>query len=126
MHTALPVSLAVLVAAAIIVIGLLYIAAPQSIVGGFGLAPPEFDSNTRAWLRTKGVRDVASGVVVLTLLLATNHRTVGIAVLVLALIPFGDMSNVLASGGSKATALSVHGLTCLVMLLTGLLLISAI
>ena len=123
MHDALPVSLAVLVAVAIIVIGLLYIAAPQKIVGGFGLAPPSFDRNTRAWLRTKGVRDIVSGVVVLTLLLATNHRTVGTVVLVLALIPFGDMSNVLASGGSKATALSVHGLTCLVMLLTGLLLV---
>ena len=126
MHDALPVSLAVLVAAAIIVIGLLYITAPQRIVGGFGLAPPSFDSNTRAWLRTKGVRDVASGAVVLTLLLATSHRTVGIAVLVFALIPLGDMSNVLASGGSKVTALSVHGLTCLVMLLAGLLLVHVV
>ena len=123
MHGALPISLAVLVAASIIVIGLFYISAPQRIVGGFGLAPPSFDSNTRSWLRTKGVRDVASGVVVFTLLLTTDHRTVGIVVLVLALIPFGDMSNVLASGGSKATALSVHGLTCLVMLLAGFLLI---
>lgn len=116
-------SLAVLVAVAIIVIGLFYIAAPQKVVGGFGLAPPSSDSNTRAWLRPKGVRDIVSGVVVLTLLLVTSHRTVGIVVLVLALIPFGDMSNVLASGGSKARALSVHGLTCLVMLVTGLLLV---
>ena len=125
MHAALPISLAVLVAASIIVIGLLYIASPQRIVGGFGLAPPAFDSNTRAWLRTKGVRDIVSGVVVLALLLATNSRTVGIVLLVLALIPFGDMTNVLASGGSKSTALSVHGLTCLVMLLAGLLLVHA-
>ncbi len=125
MHAALPISLAVLAAAAIIVIGLLYIGAPQWIVSGFGLAPPAFDSNTRAWLRTKGVRDVASGLVVLATWLAANNRTLGIVVLVLALIPFGDMSNVLASGGSKATALSVHGLTCLVMLLAGLLLIHA-
>ena len=123
MHGALPISLAMLVAAAIIVIGLFYISAPQKVVSGFGLAPPSFDSNTRAWLRTKGVRDIASGLAVFTLLSTTSHRTVGIVVLVLALIPFGDMSNVLASGGSKTTALSVHGLTCLVMLLAGLLLI---
>ena len=126
MHVALPLTLAVLVSLAIIVIGLFYIASPQRVVGGFGLAPPAFDSNTRAWLRPKGVRDVASGLAVLTLLLTTNNRTVGIVLLVLAVIPLGDMSNVLASGGSKATAFSVHGLTCLVMLFAGLLLVDAL
>jgi len=45
---------------------------------------------------------------------------------VFAIIPFGDMSNVLASGGRKVTAFSVHGLTCAVMLLAGLLLMRAI
>ena len=123
MHSILPLALAVLVSGAIIGIGLLYVAVPQRIVRGFGLLPPSLDSNVRAWLRTKGVRDIASGVAVLTLLLTTDHRTVGIALLALALIPFGDMSNVLASDGSKATALSVHGLTCAVMVLAGLLLI---
>jgi hypothetical protein len=50
---------------------------------------------------------------------------VGIVLLVLAIILFGDMSNVLASGGRKVTAFSVHGVTCAVMLVAGLLLIHA-
>ena len=59
---------------------------------------------------------------VLILQLTTDHRNVGTVVLALALIPSGDMSDVLASSGSKAAALSVHGLTCLLMLFAGLLL----
>ncbi len=90
MNFALPLSLAVLVSLAIIMIGSLYIVAPRRIIGGFGLTLPTFDANTFAWLRLKGIRDVASGVAVLTLMLTTNGRTVGILLLVLALIPFGD------------------------------------
>ena len=123
MYNAIPVTLAVLVAVSIFVIGCFYLAAPQRILGSFGLRPPAPDLDTRAWLRVKGPRDIASGVVVLTLLLTSDHRTVGIVLLVLAIIPFGDMSNVLASGGRKGTALFVHGVTCLVMLFAGLSLI---
>ena len=59
-------------------------------------------------------------------MLPTDNRTVGIVLLVFAMIPFGDMSNILVSGGRKATALSVHGVTCAVMLVAGLLLIHTI
>lgn len=123
MHSVLPLALAVLVSIGITVIGCFYIASPQRILGGFGLKPPAPSADTRAWLRTKGVRDVASGLVVLTLMLTTDSRTVGIVLLAFAIIPFGDMSNVLASGGRKATAFFVHGLTCAVMLFAGLLLV---
>ena len=126
MHNAFPLSLALLVSVGIIVIGCFYVASPRRILGGFGLKPPAPDADTYAWLRLKGIRDVASGLAVLTLMLATDSRTVGIVLLVFALIPFGDMSNVLISGGRKATALSVHGITCAVMLFAGLLLIHAI
>jgi len=51
---------------------------------------------------------------------------VGIALLVEAIIPFGDMSIILVSGGSKSAAFSIHGVTCAVMLVVGLLLIHAI
>lgn len=123
MHNAIPLLLAGLLAVAIIVIGCFYINAPQRISGSFGLKPPAPDADTRSWLRLKGIRDVASGLVVLTLMATTDSRTVGIALLVEAIVPLGDMSNVLASGGSKSTALSVHGVTCTVMLIVGILLI---
>ena len=125
LHSVIPISLAVLVSIAILVIGCFYIAVPQRVLGSFGLQPPAMDAKTRAWLHTKGIRDVASGLAVLTLLLTTNSNTVGILLLVLAVIPFGDMCNILLSNGRKATAFSVHGLTCCVMILAGLLLIHA-
>jgi hypothetical protein len=125
-HDAIPLSLAVLVSVAIVVIGCFYVTSPQRILGGFGLKPPTPDPDTRAWLRLKGIRDVASGFALLTLMLTTDNRTVGIVLLVFAIIPFGDMSNILVSGGRKVTALSVHGVTCMVMLFAGLLLIHAV
>ena len=126
MHNAIPLSLAVLVSVAIIVIGCFYLTSPQRILGGFGLKPPAPDLDTRAWLRLKGIRDIASGLVVLTMMLTAERRLVGIALLVYAIIPFGDMSIVLGSGGSKSRAFSIHGVTCAVMLVVGLLLIHAI
>jgi hypothetical protein len=125
MHSTLPLAIATLVSVGIIVIGCFYIAAPERIVGGFGLKPPAPDADTRAWLRLKGIRDIAAGLAVLILMASTDHRTVGIILLVFALIPFGDMSNVLLSGGRKVTAFCVHGVTCAVMLFAGLLLIRA-
>jgi Domain of unknown function (DUF4267) len=123
MHSAVPFTLAVLIAVGIMVIGCFYLASPQRVLGSFGLKPPASDADTLAWLRLKGIRDVVAGLAVLTLMLTTDSRTAGIVLLVFAIIPFGDMSNILASGGRKATAFSVHGVTCAVMLAVGLLLI---
>ena len=124
--TAIPLILAALIVVGIIVIGCFYLVSPERISGSFGLKPPASNADTRAWLRLKGIRDVASGLAMLTLMLTTDSRTVGIVLLVFPIILFGDMSNILASGGRKATAFSVHGVTCAVMLFAGLLLIHAI
>ena len=126
MHNLIPLSLAVLVSAGIILIGCFYVVSPQRVTGSFGLKPPAPDADTRAWLRLKGIRDIVAGLAVLTLMLTTDGRTVGLILLVFAVIPFGDMSNILLSGGRKATAFSVHGVTCAVMLFAGLLLLHAI
>jgi len=126
MHNAIPLSLGALVSVGIILIGCFYVIAPQRVSGSFGLKPPAPDADTRAWLRLKGIRDIAAGLAVLTLILTTDNRTVGLVLLVFAIIPFGDMSNILVSGGRKVTAFSVHGVTTAVMLFAGLLLIHAI
>ena len=126
MHNAIPLILAALVAVAIIVIGCFYLVSPQRISGTFGLKPPASDADTRAWLRPKGIRDVASGLVVLSMMLTADRRSVGTVLLVFAIIPFGDMSIILGSGGSRSRAFSVHGVTCAVMVVVGLLLIHAI
>ncbi len=126
MLSAISLSLAALIALAIIVIGCFYLVSPERVSGTFGLKPPALDSDTRAWLRLKGVRDVASGLVLLTMMLTAGARTLGMVLLAFAFIPFGDMSNILVSGGRKATAFSVHGVTCAVVVVVGLLSIHAI
>jgi Domain of unknown function (DUF4267) len=126
MHNAILLILTALIAVGIIVIGCFYLVSPERISGTFGLKPPASDADTRAWLRPKGIRDVASGLVLLTIMLTADRRLVSIALLVYAIIPLGDMSIVLGSGGSRSKAFSVHGVTCAVMLVVGLLLIHAI
>ena len=126
MRNAIPLILAAAMAVAIMVIGCFYLLSPQRISGSFGLKPPASDADTRAWLRPKGIRDIAGGLLVLTMMLVADNRLVGIVLLVEAIIPLGDMSIILASGGSKSRAFSIHGVTCAVMLLVGLLLIHAI
>jgi len=126
MHNTIPLILAVLIAVGIIVIGCFYLVSPTRISGTFGLKPPASDADTRAWLRPKGIRDVASGLIVLTMMLTADRRLVGLTLLVYAIIPLGDMLIVLGSGGSRSKAFSVHGVSCAVMLVVGLLLIHAI
>jgi hypothetical protein len=126
MHNAIPLTVAALIAVGIIVIGCFYLVSPERISGTFGLKPPASDADTRAWLRPKGIRDVVAGLVVLAMMLTADSRSVGIVILVEAIIPLGDMSIVLASGGSKSRAFLIHGVTCAVMLVVGLLLIHAI
>jgi Domain of unknown function (DUF4267) len=126
MHNAIALSVAALIAVGVMVIGCFYLVSPERISGSFGLKPPASDADTRAWLRVKGIRDVVSGLVVLTMMLAADGRLVGIALVVEAIIPLGDMSIILGSGGSKSRALLVHGVTCAVMLVAGLFLIHAI
>ena len=126
MHNAIPLIVAALIAVGIIVIGCFYLVSPERISGSFGLKPPASDADTRAWLRLKGIRDAVSGLVVLTMMLTADRRSLGIVLLVLAIVPLGDMSIILRSGGSKSRAFSIHGVTCAVMLVVGLLLIHAI
>ena len=59
MHNAIPLILAALMALGIIVIGCFYLLSPERISGTFGLKPPASDADTRAWLRPKGIRDIA-------------------------------------------------------------------
>ena len=123
MLTTIAIAIAALIAIAVTTIGSFYVFSPERVVSSFGLKLPSPDANTRAWLHLKGVRDIGCGLLVLILLLTADHRTVGTALLALAVIPFGDMSVVLATGGSRSAAFSIHGLTCGVMLLAGLSLI---
>ena len=86
MLNAIPPILAAFLAVGIIIIGCFYLVSPERISGSFGLKPPASDADTRAWLRLKGIRDVVSGLVVLTMMLTADRRSLGIALLALAII----------------------------------------
>ena len=76
MRNAIPLSLAALMAVAIVVIGCFYLVSPERMTRLFGLEPPAPEVDTRAWLHPKGIRDVVSGLVVLTVMLTAETRSV--------------------------------------------------
>ena len=111
---------AMLAALAIIGIGVGYLARPEMMAPSFGLPLPEGGPKTAWWLRLKGTRDVVSGVLVLAFMAAGEGRSLGLVVLIAALIPLGDMATILAAKGRTMTALSVHGLTAALMILAAI------
>ncbi|MEV6555394.1 DUF4267 domain-containing protein [Nocardia sp. NPDC051756] len=105
-------------AAFILYIGLSYLLTPDTIAPGFGL-PAWPDGDAAAFMNLKGVRDTVFGVLILVLLAAKQRYALGIATLVIALVPVGDMLTVLSWSGSSAAAFGIHGLTAAVVFLTG-------
>lgn len=120
------VGVAVAAAAAIIGLGVMYLLVPSTIMRSFGLPLPDDDANVASWLRLKGSRDIASGLVVFAMVAWGEPRLLGIVLAILALIPFGDMAVVLAARGSTRTALGVHGLTATLMILAAVPLITGV
>jgi hypothetical protein len=104
----------VVVGVGIIWIGARYLLEPGVIAGTFGVPdPPPADD---PFLLVKGVRDIVSGLIPLTLLAARQYRALGWALLASSVIPIGDALIVLSHGGSPATALGIHGLTAAVLI----------
>jgi Domain of unknown function (DUF4267) len=118
----LATGIAVLTGLFIIYIGLEYLLAPQAAAAGFGV-PTWPQREGTAFLAVKGVRDIATGLVVGALLLSGHRRALGWAMLALAFIPVGDMVIVLSQGGAPATAFGIHGLTAAVVLVGAALLL---
>ena len=82
----------------------------------FGLPIPDTGLNTQWWLRLKGAREIASGLVVLALMEWGSSLILGMILLIEELIPLADMTLILAARGSTRTALSVHGLTAVLII----------
>jgi hypothetical protein len=116
----LALGMASLLALAIIAVGIQYIAAPTTATRSFGLPLPENGANIPWWLRLKGVRDIGSGLTVLSLMAWGTPRVVGIILLAEAIIPVGDMLLVLAAKGSTKSAFGMHAITAVVMVLTAI------
>ncbi|GAA3227751.1 DUF4267 domain-containing protein [Nonomuraea helvata] len=104
-------------------VGVSYLLAPQSMAPNFGL-PSWPHGEGAGFLAVKGARDLASGLVILTVLMTGNRRVLGWVMLATALTPIGDMFIVLLSGGDPATAFGVHGATAAAVVLAGGLVLS--
>lgn len=109
-------------AAFILYIGISYLFTPDTIAPGFGL-PAWPDGDAAAFMNLKGVRDTVFGILILVLLAAKQRYALGIATLVIALVPVGDMLTVLSWSGSSAAAFGIHGLTAALVFLTGAMLL---
>ena len=110
----------------IIAIGVMYLSRPRQTTPSFGLPLPEAGPNIAWWLRLKGVRDIAAGLVVLALLVWGSPRTLGIVLSIEAIIPAGDMSLILAARGSTGRAFGIHGVTAVLMILAAIPLIMGV
>jgi hypothetical protein len=71
----------------------------------------------------KGIRDIVAGLNLLALFALGQRRATGVLMAITALIPITDMIVVLTHGGTVATALGIHGLTAVVILLDAWLLL---
>ncbi|MEV6359777.1 DUF4267 domain-containing protein [Nocardia asteroides] len=109
-------------AAFILYIGLSYLITPETIAPGFGL-PTWPSGDAQAFLNLKGVRDTVSGILIIALLALRQRFALGVTLLVLALVPVGDMLTVLSWNGSTAVAFGVHGFTAALVALSGALLV---
>ncbi|WP_445167275.1 DUF4267 domain-containing protein [Mycolicibacterium sp. Dal123E01] len=117
MITTIAYSLSGLIAAAIIFIGARFLVAPRVAAVGYGVP------GSGAYLSVKGARDIASGLIVIILMVAGVTHLLGWIILAATVIPLADAVIVLRNGGSKSIAFGVHGGTAVVMLITSALLL---
>ena len=115
--------LAGILAAAIIFLGARFLVAPRVAAAGYGVLADVDQPGTRAYLSVKGLRDIASGLFVIVAMIAGATHILGWIILAATIIPLGDATIVLRSGGPKSIAYGVHGATAAVMLVTTALLL---
>jgi Domain of unknown function (DUF4267) len=115
--------LAGLLAAGIIFIGARFLVAPRVAAAGYGVPADLNQPSADAYLSVKGVRDIATGLFVVILLIAGATQLAGWVMLAATVIPLADATIVLRNGGSKSIAWGVHGVTAAVMLITSALLL---
>jgi hypothetical protein len=116
--------LAGLIGGGIILIGARYLWAPQG-APAFGIpGAPVADPAFRAWVRVKGVRDVASGLFIAILLANGSAHLLGWFMLTATLIPVCDALIVLSSKGPRSAVYGIHGATALVMVVISILLVA--
>jgi hypothetical protein len=102
--------------------GLRFLLDPHGAAAGFGIDP--WPTGTAAgYFAVKGIRDVVYGLIILVLFALGERRATGIMMALASLIAFTDAIVVLTHDGPVATALGVHALTGVVVLVDAFLLL---
>jgi hypothetical protein len=130
MLTAIAFLVSGVIGVAIIVLGARFLLAPQTAAAGYGVPveparAPAPSGGPYPWLYVKGVRDIASGIFTFILLFNQAPHVLGAFMAAATLIPVGDAAIVLRSGGTRAAAFGIHGVTAVVMAATGVALLMA-
>lgn len=125
MSTTIGYTLAGLIAAAIIFIGARFLVAPRVAAAGYGVPADHVPSSVGAYLSVKGIRDIASGLFVIILMLAGATHLLGWFILAATIIPVADAVIVRRNGGPGSIVLGVHGATAAVMLVTAAVLLGS-
>ena len=105
-----------------ITFGLRFLLDPQGAAAGFGTDPWPTGTGD-GYFAVKGIRDIFGALSILVLMALGQRRATGVVMAIAAIIPFTDMVVVLTHGGTVATALGVHGLTGVVVLVSAYLLL---
>ncbi|WP_158811786.1 DUF4267 domain-containing protein [Beijerinckia sp. L45] len=106
-----------LIAAAIMFIGSRFLWGPAVASREFGIPDsPQPSGGFIGWLAAKGMRDIVSGLFVCLLMANGSPRLLGDFLLVASLIPLGDATIVLRTGGSRAVAFGIHGSAALAII----------
>lgn len=117
------IALAVLTGLGIIVIGARFLLAPVASAKNFGLPSWPSAGHDLAWLNLKGIRDIASGLVILIPLAMGELHITGWLILAATITPLGDALTILKYRGNKATAYGVHAATAVGTTVAGVLLL---
>lgn len=107
---------------AIVIIGARFFLTPYTAASGYGVSVmprPGWD----AYLSVKGVRDIASGLFALILVINREAHLLGWFLLAATIIPLTDMGIVLRHRGQSGVAFGMHGGTAALMLITAALLL---
>ena len=103
-----------LIAVGIIVIGARFLIDPLGSATGYGVRLP--NEAPPAFLYAKGIRDIASGLIAVVLLLTARPRVLGLVPAAATTIPVADALIVRGAGGPLWVVLGIHAATAVLML----------
>ena len=105
------------IALGILFIGARFFFVPHAAAAAYGVSV-EPDLRWEAYLSVKAVRDIASGLFTIILILNRSAHLLGWFILAATIIPIGDAAIVLRHGGTRTAAFGIHGVTAGAMLIT--------